>query len=177
MCNLCKDEEVDMTSKANIAGHPLHPILVTIPIGVWVFSLICDIIFKITGNLTWDTMALDSMVVGIIGALVAALPGLWDLYNLPPSQAKRIGLWHMSINLSLVTLYVINVLWRRNTDPSVTGPFILSIFTVILLLLSGWLGGEMIFRHGVAVLPVDELKAHQPAGEENIFGLKLHHRH
>lgn len=168
-----------MISKANIAGHPIHPILVTVPIGAWLWSLACDIIYRATGNTMWDTIALYSIAAGVIGALVAAVPGLIDLYNLPPSQAKKIGISHMIINLVLVLLYAVNFFWRRNVDPTVIGPFILSIATVILLLVSGWLGGEMIFRHGVAVLPVGELKAHEPVDEEreHFFGLKLHHRH
>jgi uncharacterized membrane protein len=167
-----------MTGKTNIAGHPLHPILVTIPIGLWIFSLACDIIYRATSNLTWDMIALYSMAAGVIGALLAALPGFVDLYFLPPSHAKKIGLYHMTINLTLVTIYVINFFWRRNIAPEANGPFVLSIFAVILLLVSGWLGGEMIFRYGVAVLPVDELKALTPTEErENIFGLHLHHRH
>ncbi|HJV35574.1 DUF2231 domain-containing protein [Geomonas sp.] len=167
-----------MIGKTNLAGHPLHPILVTIPIGLWIFSLACDIIYRATSNLTWDTIAFYSMAAGIIGALLAAVPGFFDLYFLPPSHAKRIGLWHMTINLTLVTLYVINFFWRRNLEPAASGPFVLSILSVILLLASGWLGGEIVYRYGVAVLPVDELKAQKPEeGRENIFGLHLHHRH
>ena len=168
-----------MVSKTNIAGHPLHPILVTIPVGLWVFSLVCDIISHATKNALWDTLAVYTLAGGVIGALLAALPGLFDLYSLPPSHAKKIGLWHMSINLSLVTMYVINFLWRRSVEPAANGPFILSIAAVILLLVSGWLGGEMVFRYGVGVLPVEELKALKPAEHEreSIFGLKLHHRH
>jgi uncharacterized membrane protein len=167
-----------MISKANLAGHPIHPILVTIPVGLWIFSLACDIIYRATGNTMWDTVALYSLAGGVIGALLAALPGFFDLYFLPASQAKRIGLWHMTINLCLVTAYVINYFWRLNVEPAAIGPMILSILTVISLLVSGWLGGELVFRHGVAVLPVDHLKAHDPLEkEENIFGLHLHHRH
>jgi uncharacterized membrane protein len=167
-----------MISKVNIVGHPIHPILVTIPIGLWVFSLACDIIFRATGNAIWDTVALYSMAGGVIGALVAAVPGFIDLYMLPSSEAKRIGLWHMTINLTLVTMYVINFFWRRNLETVAIGPFVLSIVAVVMLLASGWLGGEMIFRHGVGVIPVDEYKAQKPAEEKhNVFGLNLHHRH
>lgn len=167
-----------MRSKVNVEGHPIHPMLVTIPIGLWVFSLVCDLIFRSTHNLTWDTMAFYTMAGGVIGALLAALPGLFDLYHLPPSQAKRVGYWHMGINLALVTLYIINLLWRRSVEPLSLGPVFFSVLLVIGLLASGWLGGEIVYRYGVAVEPVDELKAHKPVVEErNIFGLKLHHRH
>lgn len=169
-----------MISKASIARHPLHPMLVPIPIGLWIFSLVCDIIFHWRGGDIWDTMALYSMVAGIVGALLAAVPGLLDLYNMAPSQAKRIGLWHMGINLSLVTMYVLNFLWRRNVEPADIGPVILSVVAVLVLLVSGWLGGEMVYVHGIAVEPVEAPKQDKPLIEEHektFFGLRLHHRH
>ena len=168
-----------MISKTSIAGHPIHPMLVPIPIGLWVFSLVCDVVYRFTDTAIWNTMAYYSLAGGIIGALLAALPGLIDLYNLPPSQAKKVGLWHMAINLTLVTLYVINFLWRRNIEPASLGPVVLSVVAVLGLLVSGWLGGEMIYRYGVGVMPVDELKAQKPLSEEgrNVMGFKLHHRH
>jgi uncharacterized membrane protein len=166
-----------MISKASVVRHPIHPMLVPIPIGLWIFSLVCDIVFHSNGTTLWNTLAFYSLAGGIIGALLAAIPGLFDLYSLPPSHAKRIGLWHMGINLSLVTLYVINFLWRRNVDPAAVGPVVLSVFAVLLLLVSGWLGGELVYRHGIGVEPVPEPEHHKPAEREHHFGLKLHHRH
>ena len=167
-----------MVSKVSVAGHPLHPMLVPLPIGLWVFSLVCDIVYFSTSAAIWSTLALYTMVGGIIGALLAALPGLFDLYSLAASPAKKIGLWHMGINLGLVTLYVLNFLWRRNQGEEI-GPFVLSTAAVLLLALSGWLGGEMVYYHGVGVVPVDESKAHKPIPDEpeDTRGLHLHHRH
>lgn len=85
----------------------------------------------------------------------------------------------MAINLTLVTLYVINFLWRGNVEPASLGPVVLSVVSVLALLVSGWLRGEMIYRYGVGVMPVDELKAQKPLSDErrNVMGFKLHHRH
>jgi uncharacterized membrane protein len=167
-----------MITRASVAGHPIHPMLVPLAIGLWIFSLVCDIVFFSKGTVIWSTLALYTIAGGIIGALLAALPGLYDLYHLKSSEAKRIGLWHMGINLSLVTLYVLNFLWRLNAGAAV-GPFILSIVAVIGLAVSGWLGGEMVYNYGVGVVPVDEATTLKPivADREHPRGLHLHHRH
>lgn len=143
-----------MRSIASFAGHPIHPMIIPLPIGLWIFSLACDIIAAVTGGPSWRSAALYSMGGGIIGALLAALPGFVDLFTLTPSPAKRIGIWHMGINLAIVILYVINFLLRRQAAPGVW-PLVLSIVGVLLLTLSGWLGGEMVYVHGVSVEPVD----------------------
>ncbi|MBJ6725560.1 DUF2231 domain-containing protein [Geomesophilobacter sediminis] len=166
-----------MISKVSVARHPIHPMLVPLPIGLWVFSLVCDFIFRGTGNPLWSIVAFISIGGGVIGALLAALPGLIDLYTLPPSRAKTIGLWHMAINLALVTAYVLNFLWRRNVGPVPMGPVILSVCSVVILAVSGWLGGEMVYVHGVGVAPVEAPTAETAAEERGIFGLRLHHRH
>ncbi|RQW78334.1 MAG: DUF2231 domain-containing protein [Geobacter sp.] len=148
-----------MMSTASIAKHPLHPMLIPFPIALWVFSLICDILWLWTGNLFWSTFALYTIEGGIIGALIAALPGFVDLFTMHPSPVKRIGIWHMSINLTLVVLYVVNFLWRRGMPFGMeVWQFVLSLLSVALLTVSGWLGGEMVYVHGAGVEPVDRQK-------------------
>lgn len=141
-----------MISTASIAKHPLHPMLIPLPIGLWVFSLACDIIMLATGEQIWQTMAIYTMAGGVIGALVAALPGFIDLVTMHQSIEKRIGIWHMSINLVIVAMYVINFMWRR-ADPGHLGQIALSLVAVLLLGVSGWLGGEMVYAYGTAVDP------------------------
>jgi uncharacterized membrane protein len=69
-----------MSSPASIKGHPLHPVLVAFPIGLWIFSIISDLIFKLGyGGPVWNDVAFYTLAGGIVGALVAALPGLIDL--------------------------------------------------------------------------------------------------
>src|SRR5512141_714123 len=102
-----------MRTPANIAGHPIHPMLVTIPIGLWVFSLVCDLIALRSGDpQTWNTVAFYAMVGGVIGALAAAVPGLIDLLSLGDSPVKKTAITHMSINLVIVALFAVNA-WTR----------------------------------------------------------------
>lgn len=61
-----------MSTPTSIAGHPIHPMLVAIPIGLWVFSLIAYIMFVATGNPSWDSAAFLTLGVGLIVALVVS---------------------------------------------------------------------------------------------------------
>jgi uncharacterized membrane protein len=149
-----------MASPASIAKHPIHPMLVVLPIGLWIFSLISDVIYLMKwGGSVWSDVAFYTMAGGVAGALVAAIPGLIDLLSLE-GPVKRIGIWHMSINLLIVGLYAAN-LWMRIGSTGATAPLWLSVISVVLLGISGWLGGEMVYVHGVAVEP-------QPAREQRV---------
>jgi uncharacterized membrane protein len=140
-----------MRTPASIAGHPIHPMLVPIPIGLWVFSLVCDIVYTAgSKNPDWTTVALYTIGGGIVGALLAAVPGLIDLLSLPPAPRKT-AIVHMSINLTVVVLYVIN-LWMRARGPGDPGALMwLSLISIGLLAASGWLGGKLVYELGVAV--------------------------
>ena len=145
-----------MRTPASISGHPIHPMLVTLPIGLWIFSLVCDLFFVFgAGAPVWNTVALYTMAGGIAGALLAAVPGFIDLLSLP-HEPKKTALIHMAINLTVVVLYAVN-LWLRISAPAdLTGPIWLSAVSVGLLAISGWLGGHMVYLGGVAVSGVNE---------------------
>jgi uncharacterized membrane protein len=92
---------------------------------------------------------------GIVGALAAAIPGFIDLLSLPP-EPRKTALVHMAINLTVVVLYVINFWFRTKTPDNPDGFVWLSLLTILMLLVSGWLGGRMVYILGVAVTPVSE---------------------
>jgi uncharacterized membrane protein len=132
--------------------------LIVFPIGLWIFSLVCDLIHLAgaSGD-AWWTVAFYSMVGGLIGALCAAVPGFIDLlyYKGGTPPVKKIALTHMAINLIVVVLYAINI-WLRAGEPTKLGtamstPVLLSIIGVALLFVSGWLGGQMVHVYGVGV--------------------------
>ena len=128
--------------------------LIVFPIGLWVFSLVSDVIYlNKWGPAVWSDVAFYTMAGGIVGALLAAIPGLIDLVSMTDSRVKRIGIWHMVVNLVVVVLFCVN-LWLRmpNTTTSLSiKPVWLSVAGVILLCIAGWLGGQMVYVHGVAV--------------------------
>lgn len=142
-----------MRTPANIAKHPIHPMLVAIPIGLWIFSLICDLVHRFgSTNPNWQVVAWYTLVGGIIFALIAAVPGFIDMLSLPWAT-KRIALIHMSINLTVVALYVVNAYIRKHSHGTSDAGLWLSVLAVLMLAVSGWLGGKMVYVHGVAVDP------------------------
>lgn len=141
-----------MRTPAQIAGHPIHPMLVTLPIGMWVFSLVADLIALRSGSPEiWQAAALYTMIGGILGALAAAVPGLIDLLSLRDAAIKGTAIKHMTLNLTIVALYVINAWLRIQGAASPNIWLLLSIVAIALLLVSGWLGGKMVYEAGVAV--------------------------
>ena len=157
-----------MRTPAQIGGHPIHPMLVAIPIGLWIFSLVADFIAgQSAAPETWHAAALYTMVGGIIGALAAAVPGLIDLLSLKDAAIKGTAIKHMALNLTIVALYAINA-WTR-VDASVTPnvSLILSVIAIAMLLVSGWLGGKMVYEAGVAV-HADEATSSQQWGSERV---------
>jgi len=148
-----------MRTPASIAGHPIHPMLVPIAIGGFVLSLAFDLICMAkAGAAPWPTLALYTMCGGILGALAAAIPGLVDLLSLPPGPIKKTALTHMGINLTVVALYIVNFCLRYNDPQNLKIPLLLSFVGVGLLLISGWLGGKMVFEAGVGVNSPNDLR-------------------
>jgi uncharacterized membrane protein len=138
-------------------GHPWHPLLVTVPIGAWIASLVFDVASIVVPDAGFLVRAsLWLIALGVVGALAAALVGALDLLVIPGrTAASRTALAHMALNLVVVALYVAGFLWRRGGEPGTStvgaGPLALSVVAVALLGLSGFLGGRLAFRYGVRV--------------------------
>lgn len=143
-----------MTARVTIAGHPIHVMLVTIPIGLWIFTLTSDVVFTVTADPRWEATALFTLAGGIAGALLAAVPGLFDLLGLQASRERRLGIFHMSLNLAIVAVQAINLALRITSGHDTSLSFALSALAVAALLVSGWLGGQLVHVLGVT----------QPAG-------------
>jgi uncharacterized membrane protein len=148
-----------MRTPASIAGHPIHPMLVPIAIGGFLLSFVFDIVCRVTGAVDpWLTVAYYTMVGGIVGALAAALFGFADMLSLH-GPVKRTALTHMGLNLAVVALYIVNATMRHGAHEAASLPFILSIVAILLLVVSGWLGGKMVYEAGVGVNGVGEVAA------------------
>jgi uncharacterized membrane protein len=138
-------------------GHPIHPMLVTVPIGAWLASLVFDIGSHIAGNP--GTLADGSqwlIAIGVIGALAAACAGFLDLFAIPTAtRAFRTALVHMSLNLAVTAAYAGNFAWRHGDyghgHAVAGGQLALSAVSLAALSASGFLGGKLAYRYGVRV--------------------------
>ena len=137
-------------TSARVAKHPIHPMLVVLPIGLWVTALVFDIIYAATGRPSMRTAAFWNVGAGVIGALLAAIPGFVDWLSLT-GRAARIATYHMLLNLGAVALFAVNWFVRTRVDADSPWPLVLSIVGVIGVAVSGWLGGELVYVHRVGV--------------------------
>jgi uncharacterized membrane protein len=136
-----------------IAGHPVHPMLIVFPLGLLATAVIFDIITLSTSDGKWSTMAWYMIAAGIIGGLSAAVFGLIDWLGIPRNtRAKAVGLWHGGLNVLVVLLFAVSWLLRR---PEPTSPsslaLTLSFAAVVIAVVAGWFGGELVDRLGVGV--------------------------
>jgi uncharacterized membrane protein len=136
-------------------GHPFHPVLVTIPIGAWVASFVFDVVARAGGDENvFSRGAYWLIAIGVVGALLAAVFGLMDLLAIPRrTRAFSTGLTHMGLNLVVVAIFVVGFLLRAadGTDKATTAPFVLTILGLLVLGVSGWLGGKLAYHYGVRV--------------------------
>lgn len=138
-----------MSTRITVAGHPIHPMLVTIPIGLWVFSLVCDFGYVFTGDDRWATTAYFTLGGGIVGALLAAVPGFIDLLGIHEPRAQRVGRYHLILNLAIVVIQAASFWLRTQTGLADVLPRGISIVAVAALIIAGWLGGHLVHVLGV----------------------------
>lgn len=142
-----------MKAKARLFGHPIHQMLIVFPLGLLGTSLLFDILHLATGGDHWALVAYYMIAAGIISGLIAAPFGTIDWLAIPSgTRAKRIGGLHGGGNVVVLLLFVASWLLRRDAPTSPGGLEIgLSAAAVVLSLVTGWLGGELVDRLGVGV--------------------------
>jgi uncharacterized membrane protein len=143
------------TALAGPYGHPFHPILVAIPIGTWVASLVFDIIGLAVDDPSPFALGAQVLIaIGVIGALLAAIFGFIDFTGIASgTPAKRTAVIHLSLNLAAVVLFAVNYFVRAASDHdavSIVG-LVLSIIGLVAIGFSGWLGGKLAYHYGVRV--------------------------
>jgi uncharacterized membrane protein len=131
--------------------------IIPFPIGLWVFSLFADFTYLWRGNPVWrDYIAFYTLLAGIIGAAVAAIPGFFDWLSLKDPKVVKVANWHARLNVIALLIFAASFYLRTTSGAglvsgSYTIPVALSVLGVILISISGYLGGELVFKHGVAV--------------------------
>lgn len=139
-------------STAKIGGHPIHPMLIPFPIVCFIGVLVTDIVFLNNNDPGWATASRYLLGVGIVMAALAAVAGLTDFMGSDRIRSMGDAVKHMLANVAAVVLEIVNFFVRMNSDAAIAGTgIILSAVVVLILLYSGWKGGELVFRHGIGV--------------------------
>jgi uncharacterized membrane protein len=148
-----------MASKASIGGHPVHPMIVPFPIALWTTSFLTDLLFYFTRGSVLPLISKFLLAAGCLGAIAAAIPGIIDWLSISHKEVKKIADWHGRLNIIALLVFAAGLYLRMNSggaalvNHGLKVPFLLSLVGVILISISGWLGGALSFEHGVGVKP------------------------
>lgn len=140
-------------STAKIAGHPIHPMLIPFPIAFFVAALVSDIVFWRAGGDFWATASFYLIGAAILTALAAALAGFTDFFGDRRIRELSHAWQHMIGNLAAVGIAVVNFLIRVGDPISAVVPIGLSLSaaTGIILVFTGWRGGDLVYKHRVGI--------------------------
>jgi uncharacterized membrane protein len=138
-------------STARIGDHPIHPMLIPFPIVCFILTFVSDVVYTRTHDTTWATASMWLLIVGLVVAALAAVAGLTDFLGDKRIQGSD-AVKHMLANVTAVVIELVNLILRLKNDAFIdsTGVY-LSGIVVLILLYSGWKGGDLVFRHGIGV--------------------------
>jgi uncharacterized membrane protein len=142
-----------MAGKINFLGHPVHPMIIPLPLGLLSGAVMCDIIYLVEGNPNWGHISYWLVAGGVLSGLFAAIFGLADWLALDNgTRAKRVGGWHAVVNVIMVVLFAISWFLRRGApDRPGMVAIVLGIVAILFGAFGGWLGGELVYRLSVGV--------------------------
>lgn len=143
-------------SNVAIAKHPLHPAIVTFPIAFLVGAAGTDLAYWLTSDSFWARASFWLIAAGLAGGILAALTGMVDFLKIPLVRKRSAGWTHMILNVIALVLTIFNLVlrWSNPTQTVLPIGLIVSVIVATLLGLSGWYGGELVYRHRVAVIPI-----------------------
>lgn len=142
-----------MEARVKVFGHPVHQMLVVLPLGSLTAAVLFDLCHVFSGGEQWALVSFWTIALGVASGLLAAVFGFADWTKIPPgTRAKRIGAMHGIGDVIVVALFAASWLLRGGepADPG-TLALVLSLAGGGLSMLTGWLGGERVDRLGVGV--------------------------
>jgi len=143
-----------VVSTVAIAGHPLHPLIVTFPIAFLTGALGTDLGYWLTNDPFWARASLWLLVAGFVAGLLAAATGMMDFVKIDRVKKHSAGWIHAVGNIAAMFLTLVNWLLRWNDPVAKVLPLgiILSLVVALVLGVTGWYGAELVYRHKVAVI-------------------------
>jgi len=144
--------------------HPLHPILTHLPTSLWPSALVFDLIARFGGGgNAFAQASFYAILLGLVSAALAIPAGLADWWDIKPDKpARKLGLYHMALNLTVTGVQIVNLLLRLGTlSIAVTVgrlPLALSALATVMLFVSGYLGGLMVYDQGISIARLSKTK-------------------
>ena len=171
-----------MYSKAKIAGHPVHPMLVAYPVAGYTGTLVGFAVYAANGQLFWLNFAIAMNIAGVGGALLAALPGIADaLLGIPRgSGARTVAVAHAGLNVVALVLFAISLgLYADhwNGPARGAGPGLgLAAAGLVCTVGAGFLGWMLVQTYHVGV-QLTQVQERDELTVQNVRPLRHHHGH
>ncbi|MEH7083845.1 DUF2231 domain-containing protein [Neobacillus drentensis] len=135
-------------------GHPVHPVVTHFPMALLPVSFLGDLLGVWTDASFWWSFSFYSLAIGLVMSIPALVTGMIDFLAIPQEgTADRVAMRHMIIIITAITMFTgsffirlgveIPTGWRLMSSVS------LSVLGLIFLLIGGWFGGQLVYRHGV----------------------------
>lgn len=136
-------------------NHPLHPALVHFPLACWSLATLMDLAYLLWPQVWLWQLAFVLLMLGCGFGLLAALAGFLELLKLPAEHpAAGTAQAHMGLAMVTFCLYAGSLFLRIHEQQPVAPAvpaLVLSGLGLLALLITGWLGGQLVYRHGVGV--------------------------
>ena len=143
-----------MESRTKVLGHPVHPMLIVLPLGLFIGAVVFDAVYLRWGFASLASVGHWNIGAGIAGGLLAAIAGFLDWLAIPAgTRAKRVGVYHALSNVTALLVFA-GVFWMRSNSVNLAPTprlFAMEMVALMFGALGGWLGGELVDRLGVGV--------------------------
>lgn len=155
-------EKEEMRARVTLLGHPLHAILTDLPVGFFVLSFIWNVVALIAHRQPWYAMTFWTMLAGLLAVVPTALVGLLDYTKVLQRQhpGSRTATIHLIVNVTATLFFLLSVVFRRGAGilegPARVWTFVLALIGLGILSVGGYLGGRLVYHHGIGVNPHDE---------------------
>lgn len=146
-------DNTSIMSRAAIAGHPLHPMMIHFPVAALLGLVGADAGFLWTADPFWQRVALWLAGIGACGGWLASVAGMIDLLSVRRIRLKITAWCHAILAVMLLSLATFNWLLRYRDDYPELGLWglYLSLLTALLIAMAAFLGGRLVYEHGVGV--------------------------
>lgn len=170
MSETSNEGQTGVPSTAAIAGHPIHPMIVPFPLAFLFSVVVTDLVQLTTGDPFWARLSFWLLAAGLLTGALAAVFGLTDFLTISKVRMHTAAWVHFIGNVGAVSLAFINLLLRWDDPSESVGNFqlILSAVVSLLLIVTGWFGGELSYRHRIGVVGRDHGAETDPGSESSL---------
>ena len=140
-------------SAVAVGGQPIHAMLVQFPVVCFTLTLLTDIAYWWTVNLMWQNFSSWLLFAGLVFGVLAVLAGIIDFAVRPAIRANRPAWPHVIGSVVVLVLALLNSLVHAGDGWTAIVPWglTLSVITVVVMIITDWLGRSMVYRHGAGV--------------------------